>query len=116
MDMMLQLIADRHGGDLAKGVANQFQHERIRDEREDQRGGRLDVLSRMPEKVQRAIGIMQRNIENPLSLPDIAKRVGMSPRQLERSCWGTPVSRRFACICSCGSSGRASYSLPPISR
>ena len=84
MDMMLQLIADRHGGDLAKGVANQFQHERIRDEREDQRGGRLDVLSRMPENVQRAIGIMQRNIENPLPLPDIAKRVGLSPRQLER--------------------------------
>jgi len=84
MDMMLHLIADRHGAELARGVANQFQYERIRDEREDQRGGRLDVLSRMPEKVQQAIGIMQRNIENPLPLPDIAKRVGLSPRQLER--------------------------------
>jgi transcriptional regulator GlxA family with amidase domain len=84
MDMMLHLIRERHGADLARGVANQFHHERIRDEREDQRGGRLEILSRMPEKVQQAVGLMQRNIENPLPLPDIARRVGLSPRQLER--------------------------------
>lgn len=84
MDMMLHLIADRHGAELARGVANQFHHERIRDEREDQRGGRLGFLNQMPRKVQQAIGIMQRHIENPLPLPDIARRVGLSPRQLER--------------------------------
>ena len=48
MDMMLHLIADRHGADLARGVANQFHHERIRDEGEDQRGGRLETLGFMP--------------------------------------------------------------------
>lgn len=85
MDMMLHLIADRHGAELARGVANQFHHGRIRDEREDQLGGRLEILSRMPEKVRQAIGIMQRHIENPLPLPDIARHVGLSPRQLERS-------------------------------
>src|SRR5437879_8193573 len=84
MDMMLHLIADRHGAELARGVANQFHHERIRDEREDQHGGRLEMLSHMPQKVRAAIGLMQRHIENPLTLPDIAKRVGLSPRQLER--------------------------------
>ena len=84
MDMMLHLIADRHGAELARGVANQFHHERIRDEREVQHGGRLEVLNRMPEKVRQAIGIMQRHIENPLPLPDIARRLGLSPRQLER--------------------------------
>jgi transcriptional regulator GlxA family with amidase domain len=84
MDMMLHLIADRHGADLARGVANQFHHERIRDEREDQRGGRLESLSRMPDKVQQAISIMQRHIEDPLALTDIARRVTLSPRQLER--------------------------------
>jgi len=84
MDMMLHLIADRHGAELARGVANQFHHERIRDEREDQRGGRLESLSRMPDKVQQAIAIMQRHIEDPLPLPDIARRVKLSPRQLER--------------------------------
>lgn len=84
MDMMLHLIADRHGAELARGVANQFHHERIRDEREDQRGGRLEMLSRMPDKVQQAIRMMQRHIETPLPLPDIAADVGLSPRQLER--------------------------------
>ena len=84
MDMMLHLIADRHGADLARGVANQFHHERIRDEREEQRGGRLEVLAQFPEKVRQAIGLMQRHIENPLPLPDIGRRIVLSPRQLER--------------------------------
>lgn len=84
MDLMLHLIADRHGAELARGVANQFHHQRIRDERDDQQGGRLELIGRMPHKVRQAIGIMQRHIENPLTLPDIARRAGMSPRQLER--------------------------------
>ncbi len=84
MDLMLHLIADQHGPDLARDVANQFNYERIRDSREDQRGGRLDNLSRLPEKVRQAIAIMQRRVENPVPLPDIARRVGLSPRQLER--------------------------------
>ena len=84
MDMMLHLIADRHGSELARGVANQFHHQRIRDEKDDQQGGRLEILGHMPPKVRQAIGLMQRHIENPLTLPDIARRVGLSPRQLER--------------------------------
>ena len=84
MDMMLHLIADRHGPELARGVANQFHHQRIRDEKDDQQGGRLEILGHMPAKVRQAIGLMQRHIENPLTLPDIARRVGLSPRQLER--------------------------------
>ena len=84
MDMMLHLIVDRHGSDLARGVANQFHHERIRDEREEQRGGRLEVLAQMPEKVRQAIGLMQRHIENPLPMPEIGRRILLSPRQLER--------------------------------
>jgi transcriptional regulator GlxA family with amidase domain len=84
MDMMLHLIADRHGADLARGVANQFHHERIRDEREEQRGGRLELLAQFPDKVRQTIGLMQRHIENPLPLPDIGRRVALSPRQLER--------------------------------
>lgn len=84
MDMMLHLIADRYGADLARGVANQFHHQRIRDEKDDQQGGRLESLNYMPQKMRQAIGLMQRHIENPLALPDIARHVGLSPRQLER--------------------------------
>ncbi|GLS19559.1 AraC family transcriptional regulator [Labrys miyagiensis] len=84
MDMMLHLIANRHGADLARGVANQFHHERIRDQREDQRGGRLENLAFLPDKVRQTITLMQRQIENPVTLPGIARKVGVSPRQLER--------------------------------
>jgi len=84
MDLMLHLIADRHGADLARGVANQFHHERIRDEHEEQRGGRLVVLERLPKKVRQAIAIMQSHIENPLPVREVGRRIGLSPRQLER--------------------------------
>jgi transcriptional regulator GlxA family with amidase domain len=84
MDMMLHLIAERHGPDLARAVANQFHHERIRTEEEDQRGGRLETLGFMPAKVRDAIAMMRGAIENPAPLPDIARRAGVSARQLER--------------------------------
>ncbi len=84
MDLMLHLIADRHGDDLAQSVANQFHHERIRDERDHQRGGRLQSAADLPPRLQAAIRRMQLRIENPIPLPDIAKGVGLSTRQLER--------------------------------
>jgi transcriptional regulator GlxA family with amidase domain len=84
MDLMLHIIADRHGPDLARAVANQFHHERIRSETEDQRGGRLETLGFLPASVRLAIGVMRAAIENPASLPDIAGRAGVSTRQLER--------------------------------
>lgn len=84
MDLMLQLIADRHGPDLARSVANQFHHERIRDERDDQSGAQVEIMAHLPGKVRAAIEAMQRRIEDPASLPEIARRVALSPRQLER--------------------------------
>jgi len=84
MDMMLHIIADQQGTDLARGVANQFHHERIRDAQDDQRGGRLDSLVTLPPKLRRALKLMQERIETPLTLPAIAKQVGLSARQLER--------------------------------
>lgn len=84
MDMMLHLIADRHGPELARGVANQFHHERIRDTRDDQRGGRNATLAHLPDKLRAAVEIMRAEIEEPVPLPHIAGRVGLSPRQLER--------------------------------
>lgn len=84
MDMVLHLIADRHGRDLARRVANQFHHDRIRDERDDQQGGRLETLAHLPVKLRATIEMMQRQIEEPVPIPDIAERVALSPRQLER--------------------------------
>ena len=84
MDMMLHLIADRHGPDLARSVANQFHHERIRDGHDDQRGSLLVTLAHLPPKLRTAIEAMQARVENPVSLPAIALTVSLSARQLER--------------------------------
>lgn len=84
MDMVLHLIESRFGGDLARGVANQFHHERIRRESDDQRGGRNTALGHLPENLRDAVRIMHGKIEEPLPIPFIARRVGLSTRQIER--------------------------------
>lgn len=84
MDLMLHLITERHGADLARRVANQFHHDRIRDERDNQSGGRLERMTSLPPAVRSAVRLMQRHVEDTISIADIAETVGMSPRQLER--------------------------------
>lgn len=84
MDLMLHLITERHGADLARRVANQFHHDRIRDERDNQSGGRLERMSSLPPAVRNALKLMQRHVEDTISIAEIAEKIGMSPRQLER--------------------------------
>jgi AraC family transcriptional regulator, glycine betaine-responsive activator len=84
LDMMLHLIVAHHGIDYGRAVANQFHHERIRDERDDQPGGLQQVVANLPETVRRAIAIMRSNIEEPVSLACISRKVGIGNRQLER--------------------------------
>jgi transcriptional regulator GlxA family with amidase domain len=84
MDLVLHLIAEKHGADLARSVANQFHHERIRNHSDEQQGGRLEVLAHMSSTLRVAISLMQNHIEDPLPLPTIARRVGVSTRHLER--------------------------------
>lgn len=84
MDLMLHLITERHGADLARRVANQFHHDRIRDERDNQSGGRLERMSSLPPAVRSAVRLMQRHVEDTISIAEIAEKIGMSPRQLER--------------------------------
>lgn len=84
MDMMLHLIIERHGADLARRVANQFHHDRIRDARDRQSGGRQERMASLPPPLRTAVGLMQRHVEETISIAEIARRTGKSPRQLER--------------------------------
>ena len=59
-------------------------HDRIRGESDDQRGGRSTSLAHLPPSVRRAVELMRGSIEEPLPMPLIARRVGVSGRQLER--------------------------------
>lgn len=84
MDLILHLITNRHGRQLAQAVANQFHHDRIRDTAEEQRGGWSSHLASLPEPLRRVIETMTANMETPLPVEALAGVAGVSARQLER--------------------------------
>ncbi len=83
-DMMLYLIGQDHGPDLASLVADRLIHTPVRSASDEQR---LSVPARIgvrhPKLVQ-VIQTMERATEEPISPADLAKGVNMSTRQLER--------------------------------
>lgn len=84
IDLMLQLISEDFGVRIANEVANQFQHERIRTNADRQRVGPERDLAGKSEKLQKAVQLMLENMETPLSALEIAHRVELSLRQVER--------------------------------
>ncbi|MDH3449454.1 MAG: GlxA family transcriptional regulator [Gammaproteobacteria bacterium] len=84
LDMMLKLIENRHGRQLAQQISQQFQHDRIRTEIDSQQmADRIDLAMSAPKLID-VINLMENNIELPLSLPSIAKKCNLSLRQIER--------------------------------
>ncbi|MFE3835676.1 GlxA family transcriptional regulator [Pseudogemmobacter sonorensis] len=84
LDLMLRVIAADHGEDLANTVADQLIYSTIRTDQDTQR---LSIPTRIGvrhPKLAQVIRMMEGNIEDPLSPADLAERVGMSARQLER--------------------------------
>lgn len=84
IDLMLKLIANDHGEDLANAVADQQIYSSIRTTQDIQR---LSVPTRLGvrhPKLGQVIQMMERNIEEPISPSTLAKHVAMSTRQLER--------------------------------
>jgi AraC family transcriptional regulator, glycine betaine-responsive activator len=84
LDMMLQVIAQREGRDLANDVSEQFIHSRIRGTRDPQRMGIQSRLGVANEKLIAAVALMEQQSEDPRPVQRIAADVDLSPRQLER--------------------------------
>ncbi|MDD9910518.1 MAG: GlxA family transcriptional regulator [Ahrensia sp.] len=84
IDLMLYLIGEDFGAQVANEVANQFQHERIRTNQDRQRIGPERDLGGKSEKLQRAVELMAENLEEPLTALEVARRVDLSLRQVER--------------------------------
>ncbi len=84
LDMMLHFIGQQHGEALATAIGDQFILERIREQHDPQR---MPVVTRLglnhPKMVQ-VVNLMEENLETPLDLTAIARRVSLSRRQLER--------------------------------
>src|SRR6056297_3427368 len=84
IDLMLKIIADDHGEDLANLVADQLIYTSIRTDQDTQR---LSIPTRIGvrhPKLGQVIRMMEQNIEDPISPAQLAKEVSMSTRQLER--------------------------------
>ncbi|MBU0862984.1 MAG: GlxA family transcriptional regulator [Alphaproteobacteria bacterium] len=84
IDLMLKIVADDHGEDLANAVADILIYSSIRTDQDTQR---LSIPTRIGvrhPKLSRVIQLMENNIEDPISPATLAQEVGMSTRQLER--------------------------------
>ena len=84
IDMMLNVISMQHGHELAASVADQFLHERIRDQRDHQRMSLPARLGVRHPKLLAVIDQMEQNLEEPQSRSELAQGAGLSTRQLER--------------------------------
>lgn len=83
-DLMLHAIAQRHGQDLAAAISDQFILDRIRDPHDPQRVPLRARLGIGHPKLVEVVAQMEASQEEPLAHEELARRVGLSRRQLER--------------------------------
>lgn len=80
IDMMLHLIGQRHGTQLAARVAGAFIHDSpAAPARSQRRAGD----ARHNRLTARASALMEQNLETPLTITEIARRCGTGPRRLQ---------------------------------
>ncbi len=83
-DLMLHLIAKDHGKTLATEVADQMVYNAVREGSAPQRVSLQSRYGMRNVHLVRAVEVMERSMETPLSPSMIAREVGISTRQLER--------------------------------
>lgn len=84
LDMILHDISKRHGAELANAISEQFLCERIRTSHDRQRMPLRLRLGTSKPKLVEAVSLMEANLEEPMTLDELAHHVGLSRRQLER--------------------------------
>lgn len=84
LDMMLNLITQQIGSDIATAISEAFACERIRGRHDRQRIPLQLRLGTSQPKLIETVSIMESNIEEPIGLDELARHVGVSRRQLER--------------------------------
>jgi transcriptional regulator GlxA family with amidase domain len=84
IDMMLHHIQQQHSLALASEVADQLVHQSIRNGDRPQLEPREPMQAPVPRALREVINIMERNIEEPIKIPELTKMAGISQRKLER--------------------------------
>jgi transcriptional regulator GlxA family with amidase domain len=84
LDMMLHLIGIEHGPQLAMAVSEQLIYARMRQDHHSQRSALSDRLQLRHPKLVTAVSTMEKAMDAPLSITEIAVRARITVRQLER--------------------------------
>ncbi len=84
LDLMLNMIKDDLGPDIAPLISEQFILDRIRNDRDRQHIPLQAQVGVFHERLIKAAALMEANIEEPMSLDDLAASIGVSRRQIER--------------------------------
>jgi len=84
LDLMLNIIKGHLGRDIAPMISDQFILDRIRNDQDRQHVPLLARVGLFHENLIEAAALMEANLEEPLSLDEIARLVGVSRRQIER--------------------------------
>ncbi|WP_157271251.1 GlxA family transcriptional regulator [Azohydromonas aeria] len=84
LHLMLHLVRAHHGKKLAMAISEQFIVDRVRDQSDQQKLPQPEFVGPGYEHLVEAAELMAANIEEPLTLSEIADAAGVSLRQLER--------------------------------
>lgn len=84
IDLVLDIIAASHGERLANEVAEQMMHYPVRPPETPQRHRLGAASDRVPADLREAVRLIESRVEDPIPVPEIAARIGVSQRQLER--------------------------------
>ena len=84
VDLMLRLIEGKSSSGFCGEIADQMLYHPIRQASSAQRSTMGRSTEIMPPLVREAMTLIDQNIEEPLTVPEIATRLDVSQRQLER--------------------------------
>ena len=84
VDLMLRLIEEINGSSFSGEIADQMLHHPIRSATSPQRSTMGRSTETMRPLLREAMTLIENNIEEPLTVPQIANLLGVSQRQLER--------------------------------
>jgi transcriptional regulator GlxA family with amidase domain len=84
IDMMINIIKVHLGRDIAEKISDMFIMDRIRSDQDPQHVPLQARVGQFHEVLIEAATLMEANLEDPLTLNEIANLVGVSRRQIER--------------------------------
>jgi transcriptional regulator GlxA family with amidase domain len=87
-DMALRMVEDSLDAKVAHEVACWFQHPLMRGEGVQQlvpRAQMPDTGAQLPDLVARCVALFTADLQTPISVADVARETGVSPRQIERA-------------------------------